>query len=226
MALLSGAESSLVGLNENMRYFSFCMGVWDRMLSTKEFFPGRGKRLAARIWDFKGHEIWGGVVIVGKMTHVFGLVSAFKMGTCRCSEPLAQGTGVWDHDQCSAMPDVGIQTLSLVDISSTYSAVGSVSRSKWDDLEPCRMVWPLRPTASVCTKPVCWLLHFRQREDILVVHPACRNLLLYQLLFQISFILLLSCSLFLLSSIIYLLSTCLLQCHFSLLSQPLLLKSL
>ena len=219
MALFSGAESSLVGLNENMRYFSFCMGVWDRMLSTKEFFPSRGKRLASRIWDFKGHEIWGGVVRFGKMTHGFGLVSAFRMGTCRCSEPLAQGTGVWDHDQCSATPDMGIQRLSLVDISSRYSAVGSLTCGKGHDLEPCRMIWPLRPTAVVCTKPVSWLLHFKQTEDILVIHPTCRNVL------QISFMLLLSCSLFLLSSI-YLLSTCLLQWHFSLLSQPLLPKSL
>lgn len=78
MALFSRAESSLVGLNENMRCFSFCTGVWDRMLSTKELFPGRGKRLVSRILDFKGHEFWGGVVSFGKMTRVFGLVSAFR----------------------------------------------------------------------------------------------------------------------------------------------------
>lgn len=155
MALFNGAASSLVGLNENMHYFSFSTGVWDGMLSTKEFCPGRAKRLASRIWDFKGHEIWGGVASFGKMTHVFGLVSAFTMGTCWCSEPLAQGAGLWDHDQCTVMPEVGIQRLSSVDISSRYSAVGSLACGKGDDLEPCRMIWPLRPTAIACTKPVC-----------------------------------------------------------------------
>lgn len=67
------------------------------------------------------------------MTHVFGVVSALRMGTCRLSEPLAQGTGV--RDQCF----VGLQRLSLVDIHSSYSAVGSLTRGK-EDHEPRRVV--------------------------------------------------------------------------------------
>lgn len=90
MALFSGAETSSVGLDENTRCSPFCVGVWDRMLSTKELFPGRGKRLQK---DVKDHEASGGVVSFGRMTRAFGLVSASRMGTCRCDEPLAPGAG-------------------------------------------------------------------------------------------------------------------------------------
>lgn len=94
MALFSVAGSSLVGLNENMSCFSACMGARGGMLSTEEFFPGRGIRLASRISDSSSHETWDGVVSSGKKQLGFGLVSAFRTGTCRCSDPLAHGTGV------------------------------------------------------------------------------------------------------------------------------------
>lgn len=94
MALFSVAGSSLVGLNENMSCFSSCMGARGVMLSTEEFFPGRGIRIAPRISDCKSHEGWDGVVSSGKEKLGFGLVSAFRMGTCRCSDPRAHGTGV------------------------------------------------------------------------------------------------------------------------------------
>lgn len=71
----------------------------------------------------------------------------------------------------------------------------------------------------------CWSLHFRHRENTLLIPTNYKTLLLYQLCYHISFMLLLACSLFLLSSI-YLLSTCLLWQHFSLLAQPLLPKIL
>lgn len=90
MALFSGAEISSGGLNENTRCVPFCTAAWDRMLSTKELFPGRGKSLQK---DLKDHETWGGAVSFGRMTRAFGLVSVFRMGTCRCGEPLAQDTG-------------------------------------------------------------------------------------------------------------------------------------
>lgn len=126
--------------------------------------------------------------------------------------------GVWDHDQCPAMPDLGVERQPLIDTSSRYSVVKRVTLSLvgWFDLWGQLLLY---------AHSHCCLVHFRQTENILVIPTNYKTLLLYPLWYQISFMLLLSCNLFLLSST-HLLSTCLLQQHFSLLAQPFLPKSL
>lgn len=86
--------------------------------------------------------------------------------------------GVWDHEQCSAVPDLGIQRQPLADTSSRYSVVKEVTLSLvgWFDIWGQLVFFALSH---------CWLLHFRQTENILVIPTNYKNWLLYQLWYQI-----------------------------------------
>lgn len=227
MALFSVAGSSLVGLNENTSCFSSCMDARGGMLSTEEFFPGRGIRIALRISDCKSHEGWDGVPVLARksLVLVWFLLLEWEHADAVIHGHMALGSETMTNA-------LWCQTQGYKDCPCRHEVkmFSSKISCSWqsDDLEPCRWsdawVQLLEKVFIVCTKLAHWLLILGKQKTFQLC-LMCRSMLLYQLLFQTSFIQLLSWNLGLPSSIC-LLSTCLLRGHFSLLCHALLPRKL